>query len=108
MKGDPEISSEQRKRLEIIHHNGDHLLELINDILVLSKIEAGRTVLNPTSFDLHALFRDLKTMFQPRARDRNLSFITDGLDQAPRYLITDELKLRQVLVNLLSNAVKFT
>ena len=108
MKGDPEISSEQRKRLEIIHRNGDHLLELINDILELSKIEAGRTALNPTSFDLHALFCDLTTIFQPRATDRSLSFIMDGLDQAPRYLITDELKLRQVLINLLGNAIKFT
>jgi PAS domain S-box-containing protein len=109
MKDDPNTSSEQRKRLEIIHRNGDHLLELINDILELSRMEAGRAAeLNPATFDLHALFRDLTTMFQPKTNAKKLRFMTMNPDQLPRHIVGDQLKLRQVLINLLDNAVKFT
>ena len=108
MQNSPGLSVEQLNRLEIIHRNGDHLLGLINDILEFSRIEAGRQQPDMTTFDLRALIGDLEIMFRQRAANRKLRFVTDGLDQVPRYLITDELKLRQVLINLIGNAVKFT
>lgn len=108
MKRDKMLSSEQRKCLATINRSGEHLLSLINDVLDMSKIEAGRTVLHSEAFNLHHLLQSLQEMFQLRATAKGL-FLKFYLNPAlPKCIITDEGKLRQVLINLLSNAIKFT
>ena len=98
-----------RDALATIASNSDHLLHLINEILDLSKIDAGRMDLTPSDFDLVALVRELTAMFQHPCEEKQLGLRVEGLD-APRALPVrgDEGKLRQVLINLLGNAVKFT
>jgi len=108
MARDPQLTSVQRERLETITRSGEHLLGLINDVLTMSKIEAGRTMLQENAFDLHHLLHDLQEMFQMRADDKGLTLILDITPDVPRYVYADESKLRQVLLNMLSNAVKFT
>ncbi|MDM8529706.1 PAS domain S-box protein [Anaerolineales bacterium HSG25] len=102
------LESEQQKNLSIIHHSGEHLLNLINDVLDMSKIEAGLAVLNEKEFDLHHLLDDVENMFRLKANKKRLQLVFEYTDDVPRYVQTDESKLRQVLMNLLSNALKFT
>ncbi len=108
MQHDPLVSPEQRKNLDIINNSGEHLLELINDVLEMSKIEAKRTTLNPTSFDLHRMLDNLRKMMSIPAERKGLQLLFEYNSDIPRYVKTDERKLRQVLINLLSNAIKFT
>ena len=108
MDRDPTITAEQRDNLETISRSGEHLLDLINDVLEMSKIEAGRTTLTEQSFDLPRLLSDLESMFRLRAADKGLELVFEYDADLPQYIRADEGKLRQVLVNLLSNAVKFT
>jgi signal transduction histidine kinase/DNA-binding NarL/FixJ family response regulator len=98
----------QAQYLGTINRSGEHLLSLINDILEMSKIEAGRTTLNPTPFDLPALLGDLEMMFRARTDAKSLGFSVELDGDVPRYIMTDGNKLRQVFINLLGNAVKFT
>ncbi len=105
---DSSISSEYRQYLEIVNRSGEHLLELINDILEMSKIEAGRTVFNPSNFDLYALLDNIAEMLRPQAQAKALSLIFDRSSDLPQYICTDESKLRQVFINLLGNGLKFT
>jgi PAS domain S-box-containing protein len=108
MLGDAHLSDQQRGHLNTINRCGEHLLSLLNDILEMSKIEAGRTTLNLSGFDLHGLIDDLEAMFRLRAETKNLQFIVERLGPIPRHVISDESKLRQVFINLLGNALKFT
>ena len=108
MQRDPAVTPQQQQRLDIINRSGGHLLTIINDILEISKIEAGRTTLNPTTFDLHALLDDLEAMFRVHTDAKKLQLIVERIGEVPRYVVADEAKLRQVLSNLLGNAVKFT
>ena len=108
MLRDPSFSQSQRQHLESINRSGEHLLNLINDILEMSKIEAGRTTLNPTTFDLNGLIRDLDMMFRVRTIAKSLDFEVIVHDDLPRYIVADENKLHQIFINLLGNAVKFT
>ncbi len=108
MSRDSSLSSEQQQHLAIIHRSGDHLLELINDILQMSRIEAGRIALNPSNFDLYRLLDNLKQMLQLKAASKGLQLILDYTPDVPQYVQTDEGKLREVLINLLGNAIKFT
>jgi CheY-like chemotaxis protein len=94
--------------LEVINRSGEHLLGLINDVLEMSKIESGRTSLNERNFDLHRLLEGLEDMFRLQTDDKGLSLRFELHPKLPRYIHTDEGKLRQVLMNLLGNAVKFT
>jgi predicted ATPase/signal transduction histidine kinase/CheY-like chemotaxis protein len=103
-----QILPEHQENLKIITRSGEHLLTLINQVLDLSKIEAGRISLNETSFDLHRLLADLKDMFQLKAENLGLQLLFERSQNVPQYIQTDEVKLRQVLINLLSNAMKFT
>ncbi|HEY9603031.1 MAG TPA: CHASE2 domain-containing protein [Allocoleopsis sp.] len=104
----PYLPSEQQEHLGIITRSGEHLLTLINQLLDLSKIEAGRATLNETAFDLYYLLDDLQTMFRLKADSKGLQLLFNRTPDVPQYVRTDEVKLRQVLINLLSNAIKFT
>jgi PAS domain S-box-containing protein len=108
MQRDPALTPRQKQYLDTINRSGELLLAIINDILEMSKIEAGRVTLNPTTFDLPALIHDLATMFRARIEARNLEFCTDMASDLPAFVTGDENKLRQIFMNLLSNAVKFT
>jgi two-component system sensor histidine kinase/response regulator len=108
MARDPGLTAEQQENLETIGRSGEHLLGLINDVLELSKIDAGRVTLQEESFDLHRLLDGLEEMFRLRAADNGLALIFDQAPNVPQYVRTDQGKLRQVLMNLLGNAVKFT
>ena len=104
----PTLAKEQREYLDIISSSGEHLLELINDILEMSKIEAGKLTFNENSFDLYHLLNTLEEMFQLKARSKGLQLIIDRGKEVPQYVKTDEGKLRQILINLLDNGIKFT
>ena len=108
MSRDKHLSDIQKEYNVSIIRAGEHLLTLINDILELSKVEAGRVVLNLTTVDLHTLFNDLQMIFKERAQSKHLQFIFETAENLPRYVVTDESKLRQIFINLIGNAVKFT
>jgi PAS domain S-box-containing protein len=108
MTRDPGLTADHQENLDIISHSGEHLLALINDVLEMSKIEAGRVTLQEKSFDLHNLLDGLEGIFGLRARDKGLTLSFERAESVPRYVQSDEGKLRQVLSNLLGNAVKFT
>lgn len=102
------LNKEQQEYLGIIGRSGEHLLSLINDVLEMSKIEAGLVTLNKNSFDLHRLLDDLEEMLQLKANFKGLQLIFERDSNIPQFVNTDESKLRQVLINLLGNAIKFT
>ncbi len=108
MQRDRTLNQEQQQNLSIISRSGEHLLELLNDILEMSKIEAGRTTLNQNSFDLYRLLDNLEAMLRLKAEAKGLQLIVEHTPEVPQYLTSDEGKLRQVLINLLGNAIKFT
>ncbi|WP_083616588.1 sensor histidine kinase, partial [Planktothrix paucivesiculata] len=102
------LPQEHHENAGIIYRSGEYLLTLINNVLDLSKIEAGKTTLNPRYFDLYSVLNDLENMLHLRAASAGLTLIFDRDENVPRYIYTDEVKLRQVIINLLSNAIKFT
>ena len=108
MQRDSALTLQQKQHLEIISRSGNFLLSLINDILEMSKIEAGRVSLKCVSFDLHGMLEDLGRIFRASARSKHLQFAMEKPKQMPRWVVGDQKKLRQVLFNLLGNAVKFT
>ncbi|GET39309.1 PAS domain S-box protein [Microseira wollei] len=108
MNRDKSLSLENQKNLAIINRAGEHLLGLIDDILEVSKIEAGRVTFNESSFDLFQLLDNLYKMLQLRTDDKGLQLLFEYSSNIPQYVRTDEGKLRQVLLNLLGNAIKFT
>lgn len=108
MERDSDLSARDRERLEKILLSGQHLLELINNVLEMSKIEAGRSDLVLASFDLHATLADVDAMVRGRIEDKGLRFTVQGRDALPRYVRSSAAKLRQILINLLGNAAKFT
>ena len=103
-----DISDQAQQKVEIINRSGEHLLQLINDVLDLSKIEAGRTQLIPDNLDLDGMVKDVSEMMRVRAEEKGLQLIVEQGPSIPRFIHGDEGKLRQILINLLSNAVKFT
>ncbi len=108
IRRDPLFSSEHQETIQIIHRSGEHLLHLINDILDLSKIEAGQATLEENSFDLFALVNSVEEMLRQPAESKGLQFQVALEPEVPQYITADSNKLRQVLINLLSNAIKFT
>jgi len=104
----PNLPLEHLENAGIIYRSGEYLLTLINNILDLSKIEAGKTTLNPTHFNLYQLLDDLEDMLHFRATNAGLNLIFERDSSVPQYVYTDQIKLRQVLINLLSNGIKFT
>jgi len=105
---DSHLAAPQKKHLETINRSGEHLLTLINNILDMSKIEAGRAELKPAAFDLSAMLHDLEMMFRIRTDTKGLRLDVIRENDLPQCCVADKGKLLQVLINLLGNAVKFT
>ncbi len=108
MAQDANLTPVQQEYLTTIGHSGEHLLFLINEVLELSKIEAGRAELHPENFDLHRMLTELEEMICLSAADKSLELSFKNRADVPQYVRADKNKLRQVLINLLGNAVKFT
>ena len=108
MSRDSTLTTQQKETLRIINHSGEHLLLLINDVLEVTKIESGKTDLHNNDFDLYHLLDSLTEMLKFKAEDKGLTLLFIKDKNLPRYIRTDESKLRQILINLLSNAIKFT
>ncbi|MGB7895464.1 MAG: PAS domain S-box protein [Microcoleus sp.] len=108
MSYDPVLTPELQQDLAIVNRSGTHLLELINDILDLSKIESGQMTLYLSDFDLKFLLISLEEMLQIKAQSKGLKLIVEREPNLPNFVHSDEKKLYQVLLNLLGNAIKFT
>ncbi len=105
---DDNLAPNQKQYLQTIGNSGEHLLTLINDVLEMSKIEAGRLTLARETCNIKQLLMSLQEMLGYRARSKGLQFILDYQTALPTRIKTDEPKLRQILINLLGNAIKFT
>jgi signal transduction histidine kinase len=105
---DPALGAENRQRIGTVNRAGQHLLELINDVLEISRIEAGRVSVKLESFDLGELLATVEDIIRVRADDRGLAFRVEVQGERPRHVLGDAHHLRQVLINLLGNAVKYT
>jgi len=98
----------QKSFLKTILDSGKTLLLLINDILDLSKIEAGRMEISPEPADLRVIIHEMKQIFDQKAKEKNLDFIIEIDENFPQTVLIDEIRLRQILLNLTGNAIKFT
>ncbi len=108
LEKDPAMSYESRKKINTIMKGGEHLLNIINDILEMSRIEAGRVEIKEETIDLHGLLSNMAMLFRMRAEGKGLVFTLELDKDLPCYIVADISKLRQILINLLENAVKFT
>lgn len=108
MHRNPHLTPENLEHIGIILQSGKHLLTLINQVLDLSKIEAGYLTLNPQDVNLYQLLDELRDIFILKATNKGLQLYVEREANIPAYIRTDEIKLRQVLINLLNNALKFT
>ncbi|AEI14436.1 multi-sensor hybrid histidine kinase [Flexistipes sinusarabici DSM 4947] len=105
---DTPLNDQQRNYLAKIDRSSKLLLGIINDVLDVSKIEAGKLELDPHSFNLHDVVNDMRTMFSSKAQKKRLELIIEADPDLPRALVGDSMRLEQVIANLLSNALKFT
>lgn len=105
---DTRLDPAQRSYAEAVRASGEALLNIINDILDYSKIEAGKITLDETSFDPRAVLESVAELLAPRAFDKHLDIVTEISPSVPRLLLGDEARIRQILLNLAGNAIKFT
>lgn len=108
LQRDKTLNGTQTERVAAIVRCGEHLLALINDVLDLSKIEAGRLEIDPAPTDLHELIQAVAEIVRPRALSKKIAFDVNMNDAIPRFIVVDPAKLRQILINLAGNAIKFT
>jgi signal transduction histidine kinase/CheY-like chemotaxis protein len=108
MRNDAGLSGEQRKSLDIINRSGEHLLSLINDVLDMAKIEAGRTSVETAPLDLERVVRGVADLVRVQAGEKGLSLVLDQSPEFPRFVHGDANKLDRVLINLVGNAVNYT
>jgi PAS domain S-box-containing protein len=108
MDRDTELTNVQKEYITSIIRAGEHLLTLINNILELSKVEAGKVVLMPNNIDLQAFIEDIQMIFKEKMESKHLQFIFEIDENLPRIVLIDEHKLRQIMINLIGNAIKFT
>lgn len=102
------ISKDEKENLNIIHRSGKHLLNIINEILELSKIEAGKVDIKNSDFNLHQCIEEIHQLFLSRCKNKGLSFDVMVDKSVPKAIHCDELRLRQIIINLLENAIKFS
>jgi signal transduction histidine kinase/CheY-like chemotaxis protein len=102
------LSGKQQEGISIIQHSGEYLLTLINDVLDLSKIEAGKIEIHSTDFNFNDFIQGVTDLFRMRAQQKGISFRYEPLSPLPVGIHADDKRLRQILINLLGNAVKFT
>ena len=107
-RGLAESVEQQEHYLDTIHSNGKHLLELINDILDLSKVEAGHLELESTETPIHQIALDVVAVLGVKAREKGISLVYESAGQVPDLIMSDPTRLRQMLTNLVGNAIKFT
>ena len=105
---DSSLQTEQKQRINIINRSGEHLLSLINNILDISKIEAGKITLHENDFDLHSLLQDVQHMFDLKTKQKEIKLFVEQEPNVPQFIYADPGKLRQILINLIGNGVKFT
>jgi len=106
---DPDATQEERDRYAgIVKRTGDNLTTIINDILDISKVEAGRLQIEKTSFSLSQLLKDLEVYLKVRFDEKSISFSINPKGAVPEYIISDPTRLRQILLNIVGNAIKFT
>ncbi len=103
-----QVTQEQRNILDIVGRSGEHLLTLINDVLDMAKIDAGRIALDSADFELTDMLRECIDLVGGRAAEKGLQLRLEQAPDLPRCIRSDRAKLRQVLINLLGNAIKFT
>ncbi len=108
LRQDVSLKAEHQEQIQIISHSGEHLLELINDVLEMSRIEANQTKINSRPFDLHLLLNNLYPVMNLRAEAKGIRFLSEYTSDVPQYIQTDAQKLRQILINIIGNAIKFT
>jgi PAS domain S-box-containing protein len=108
MSNNPALPANIRDDLDLVLKSGEHLYALVNQVLDLSKLEAGHATFNEADFDLHLLLDDLRSLFARVAANKGLQLVLVRGPKVPRYVRSDALKLRQVQINLLDNAIKFT
>jgi signal transduction histidine kinase len=108
VRGDPGLSEDHCKALDIVNRSGEHLLDLIDKVLDVAKIEAGRVALEDAPFDVSALVRDAVEMMPARARAKSIELFVSASPRVPGFARSDAAKLRQIPLNLIGNAVKFT
>ncbi|MCX5962031.1 MAG: response regulator [Cyanobacteria bacterium] len=108
MNRSPKTPTEFHQHLGIISRSGEHLLALINDVLEMSRIEAGQLVMTESDFNLHRLMKSLQEMFALKASQKGLTLSFEVDESVPRYACSDEAKLRQIMINLIDNGIKFT
>ena len=108
MAANPNTPPANQKHLDAVLRSGQHLLYLINDVLDMSKIEAGQVKINSKAFNLTYLLNDVENMFGAQSAQKGLRLYVDTPETLPQRIVADELKLRQILINLLGNALKFT
>ncbi len=102
------LTEQQRRAIDTIQHSGEHLLDMINDVLDLSKIEAQKLEPEPVAFHLHGFLRNIVDIYQMKAEQKGITFSYECAPDVPTFVVGDKRFLRQILLNLLSNAVKFT
>lgn len=105
---DRTLPEKHKKNIEIINRSGQYLLTLINQVLDLAKIEAGKIELVETNFDLSYFIEELNSLFRVRVQEKGLQFDLQISQNKHRYIKTDDIKLRQIIINLIGNAIKFT
>ncbi|WP_413164505.1 7TM-DISM domain-containing protein [Capilliphycus salinus ALCB114379] len=108
MKNSDDLPPDYQENIDIIHSSGEHLLTLINHVLNLSKIEAGKLMIEQKNIDFYGLLEDLKNVFVFAAKKKGLTLSVRREADVPQWIKTDETKLKEVLINFLGNAIKFT
>ena len=108
LQREDDLQGEYKKQIEIINNSGEHLLTLINGILEMSRIEAGKTEMKIETFDFYKIIEDVKSMFKVKTDTKGLKFSADIDENVPRIIISDLNKIKQVIINIVGNSIKFT